>query len=206
MNAVTQKAAMGFGKITLKTHRAMIAALKVEHPFVRVSAVDSSPKQPGSRITQPCSRHPQVNGAMVTDICIIEDGMFILLQSSWQRGSSFVRQGAVLLRARSDGPLLNVLAKLPIGPESIIGDKFSVFRGNADVISPEEARVHRIEVPGNYLRQYFVQDEIDETFEVRELAPARVRKPEVSLVATASGLVVTETVAAPARRMRIRRN
>lgn len=205
MSNVEQNVVMSFGKIVLKTHRATIAALRVRAPFDRVSAIDSSRKLPGTRLVQGCSRNPKVNGCMISDTCIIPDGTFILMQSTWQRGAAFVRQGAVLLRTRSNGPLLNVLARLPTGPESILGDEYSVFRGNADIISAEEARVHRIEIPGNYIRQYFVQAEIDECFEVRELAPERARKPEVSLVATSSGLVVTESVATPVRRLRIRR-
>ncbi len=199
-----QTVILGFGKMTLRTQTMSIAALRVRPPFVRDSAVTTSRRQGGTMVTTPVSRFPVIHGNMYSDRCAIPDGTILMFQSQWRRGSVSTKDGCVLLRLRPGAATLNIKARLPHGPESLLGDVYQVFMGNADILSPEEAQVMKIDVPARFIQTYFNLEEVEECFIIDELNPERERKPDIALVSTSQGLVVKEVPAPATRRMRIR--
>ncbi|MEG1121177.1 MAG: hypothetical protein RSE62_03140 [Citrobacter sp.] len=195
---------LGFGSVNLSTQRATIAALRVVAPFTRDSAIDTAAKAHGTRTFTNVSRFPKVNGSLINDDCFIPEGTVIMLQSSWSRGGMPIRNGAVFLRTRVGAALLNVVAKLPVGRESLIGDTHSVFRGHADILSADDAEVFRIKIPARYMQQFMSPVEVSECFDIRELRPESIRRPEAQLVVTPAGLATLEVAAPMQRRMRFR--
>ena len=195
---------MGYGSVNLRTHRASIAALRVTAPFLRDSAIDTAEKVRGARTFHEVSRFPKINGCLVNDDCILPDGTIIMFQSSWSRGAAPLRNGSVFLRTRVGAALLNVVARLPVGSDSMLGDNHSVFRGHADILSAEEAELYRIKIPARYMQQFMSPEEVEECFTIRELRPESIRRPEAQLVATATGLVTLQVAPTPQRRMRFR--
>lgn len=206
MDDLSQTLNMCYGKVNLSVRRATFAALRVSAPFVRDSAIDTAKRRPGTKIVTNVSNHPAVNGVLVNEDCAVKEGTIVMLTSSWQRGGAGLRSGAILLRIRNTAALLNIIAKLPIGPDNLLGDTHSVFRGCADILSPQEAVVFGIQVPSRYVQQYFDVDEVEECFDIRELRPETAKRPEAQLVSTGSGLVMREVPATPTRRMRFRSN
>ena len=206
MAETNQRVRLGFGKVNLKTQLATIASLRLRPRFIKDSAITSGKRDPKTLIYNPVSAHPEINGSMQSDMVTHPNGTILLIQSQWRRGGSPIRDGAILLRLRQEAALINVVAKLPHGPDSILGDTYSVFQGNADILSPDEAMsLHRIALPGRYIDQFFDPEQIDECYEITELVPERVSKPVVTMVATSQGVVTTEVAAAPSRRMRFRK-
>ncbi len=205
MNEVSnQRARLGFGKVNLPTQLATFAVFRMKAGS-KESAIDTGKRDIGTIHISPVSAHPQVNGYMNRDFVTHPNGTIIMLQASWKHGASSIRDGCILLRLRQDAALLNVVAKLPTGRENLIGDSFSVFEGYADILSPDEAALHKVVIPNNFIDKFFDPDEINECFTIQEVRPARADKPVMSLVSTAQGVVMQEVIAAPARRMRFRK-
>lgn len=205
-NAAVQTVQLGFGRVNLSSMNATFAPLRIRPPFIRDSAVTTARRNPGTQITQPVSNHAKVNGTMMTDHCTHPNGTIILLEAQWRRGSSPVRDAAIILRLREEAASINVIAYLPTGPDNFIGDRFSVFRGRADILSVDEAKVLRVEMGAGYVNRFFDADDIDRCFDVYQIQPETRPRPEVALVHTATGLQVRETPVEPTRRMRVRRN
>lgn len=201
-----QRVKLAFGKVNLRSEMATFAALRLKPRFVRDSAVTSGKRDPKTLIYNPVSAHPEINGSMQSDYVTHPNGTIILLQASYRRGGAPIRDGAIILRLRQGAALLNVVAKLPHGRDSVLGDSYALFNGHADILSVDEAMsLHRIVIPGRYVDQFFDPVQIDETFEIIEVAPERESKPVMALVATAQGVVAQEIASAPARRMRFRK-
>ncbi len=200
-----QRVSIGFGKVNLPSELATFAAFRLKPSFERASALDSGTREPRTAQISAVSGTPQINGYMTRDYVTHPNGTILMLQASWKRGATPYRDGCILLRLRQEGPLLNVIAKLPTGRNNLLGDTYSVFQGYADLLSPDEALLHKVAIPSNYLNRFFDMEEIDECFEVQEVHAARVSKPAMSLVSTPQGVVMQEVVATPARRMRFRK-
>lgn len=213
-NDAAQRVSLGFGKCNLKISMATIAALRVKPPFVRESAVTSGVRRAGTMTGLPVSNHPEINGVMHRDYATHPNGTILMFQSSWKRGGAGLRDGCILLQLRANAALLNVTALLPHGNDSHIGDTFSVFQGNADILSVEEAAVHRIVIPPRFVDQFFSPDEVNECFTIEEIRTEVTPMPAMALVATraidGTVHVVTQEIVpgkntAPDRRMRFRK-
>lgn len=202
---MTQEVSIAFGKVNLKTAVMTIAPMRVKAPFTRDSAVSTAKRDPYTMATFPVSNYPQVNGIMSRDKCRHPDGTILIIQSQWKRGGAGIRDGAVLLRLRENGPTLNVIAKLPHGLDSQLGDTFSVFMGRADILSPDEAKIFKIEIPNRFVQTFFDPEQVGECFTIEEVQPERSPPPTYALVNTSHGVEVRALATAPTRRMRIRR-
>jgi hypothetical protein len=205
MADTTQRVNLAFGKVNLKTSIATYAALRVKPSFTRESAISTGKRDPRSMITYPVSAHPQINGNMYRDFVTHPDGTLLMLQASHKRGGSPIRDGCILLRLRETGAMINVVANLPHGLDSQLGDTFSIFQGHADILSVDEASVFKIIIPPRFVDQFFDPEQVNECFSIEEIMPERVRKPEMALVSTAQGVVLKEVVHAPTRRMKFRK-
>jgi hypothetical protein len=182
-----------------------LAALRLRPPFLKDSAISSGRRETGSMTSHPVSRIPQVHGSMYQDYVTHQNGTIVMLQASWTRGGVRIRDGAVLLRLRREAALLNVTAMLPHSLESQIGDRMSVFEGRADLLSPDEAAMYKVGIPRRFVDNFFDLEEVEECFIVTQVSAAIADRPEVSLVATAEGVVVREVQAAPTRRMNLKK-
>jgi hypothetical protein len=201
----SQRAKFGYGRVNLKTSLATFAALRVKPQFTRDSAITSGKRSTNSMVQFPVSANPSINGNMFHDHATHDNGTIFMLQAQWKRGGSPIRDGCILLRLRQEAAMLNVVARLPTGMESQLGDSFSIFTGYADILSVEEAAVHRIIIPPRFVDMFFDPEQVDECFTIQELARERAAKPEMALVSTSQGVVLKEVATAPVRRMKFRK-
>lgn len=199
-----QTVRVGFGKINLKGQGATLSAFRMRPPYLRDSAA-SSGRSKNRWEEYPVSEAPQVNGKLYSTDVAHENGTILLIQSAWTRGGLSTRDGGIYLRLRSDAALINVEAVLPHGPDSRLGSRFCVFRGCADILSPDEAKLYQIATPHTVIDKYFDLDQVEECFDLKEIAQEVRPRPDVQLIATATGLETRETMAAPTRRFNFRR-
>jgi len=197
---------LGYGKVNLSSATSTFAPLRLSVPFIRDSAVTTGRRVPNTQTVTPVSAHPKINGIMTTDSVMHPNGTIIMLQASKSRGGRAIADGCILLRLREEAANLNIIGKLPLGHDNLIGDRYSIFRGRADILSPDEVEVFRIKIPTGFVNNYFTMEEINDLFDIHELAPAIVERPEVALVSTAQGLVTKELAPIPTRRMRLRKS
>ena len=196
---------VGYGKATLSTSTTTLAAYRVQKPFERDSLATSGMRHPGSASVHNVGAHGDLNGRMYADRTWHEPGTIVLLTSSKTYKGIPQSDGAILLRLRPGAARLSVAAKLPVGADNYLGPKFSMFTGYADILSVEEAEVLGVRIPHRFVDKFFDASQIEERFEVMELAAETAARPEFVAVATPTGTKIKEVAQAPMRRIRIRK-
>lgn len=202
------------GRITCRVAhgRAIFAAsaydfrvYRVRQQWTRDSAATSGVKRPGLATSQNIGPHGAINGTIYGDTVEHDPGTFILLTSSRTRGQSPVEDGAVILRLRPSAARIVVQGCLPSMQDNHFGDYVTMFEGNADILSVDEAELHGLRVPRGFVQRFFDPEQVNARFVVTELVAEVADKPQFAAVATATGVEVMQVPAAPSRRIRIRR-
>ena len=194
---------LGHGKANLSHTLATWGSMKVEAPFKRISAVTSG-KRHGQQQVHSVGRH-DMTGALINSKVEHDNGAVILVQASWKRGGSPIREGAMFFRLRVGAPHYRVDAKVPTGPENIHGDRFMVFQGYADIMNEHELTVMGITAGSQFRDRYMQTEELEECFEIRQLAGATQAKPTLTAIATPEGVKMTVMQPEPSRRLKFRR-
>lgn len=195
---------LGFGKANLATTLTTYASLKVTAPFVRVTAINSGKKMPSSDNYIPVGKY-DMNGVLIGCKVDHPSGTIIAVTSSWKRSGSPIREGALFFRLREGAPLYDVRAKVPTGHDNVCGDSFLIFGGYADLVTPQELKLHGIEPNRGYIDRFMNPEELDECFIVKQLRPESIPRPTIQAVATAEGVQMKEIPQAPGRRLNLRR-
>ena len=195
---------VGYGKATLATCTIQMASFKLSAPWTREAAQTSGRRRPGTA-TQQDVGIGNVNGKVYSDTVGHDPNTVLLLTSSLSRGGSPISDGAVILRLRPGAATLNIGATLPPARDNFLGTRFCMFQGAADILSVEEAELLGFRIPAGYVEKFFDLEQIEERFDVMEMAPAAIAQPELQVVATSNGQQVVEIAATPQRRMRFRR-
>lgn len=201
----TQVITIGFGKANFSNVVATVAALKVETPFNRVSAMTSGVAVSGSKTWIPAGLH-EMNAGFTRLRTEHENGRIILLQAAWNRGGSPLREGAIFIRLRHGAPLYEISARVPTSQGNVCGDIVQVFEGTGDILSPDEMKVAGIEIPRFYAQRYLSEEEIMECFRISLIRGETVARPSLQSVVTSAGIEVREVANLPQRRIRIRRS
>lgn len=200
----SQAITVGFGKANFSSVLMSIAALKVEAPWQRVSAWTSGVSVSGSKVWIPAGEH-EMNGGFTRVRTEHENGRIIFLQSSWVRGGSPIRDGAIAIRLRHGAPLYDIFARVPTAAQNRCGDVVQAFQGMGDILTPEELRVAGLDVPRYVSSKFFDPEEIDECFRITRISGESIPRPTLQSVATPEGIQVREVANVPQRRIRIRR-
>jgi hypothetical protein len=196
---------VGYGKATLRTSVTTLTAFRLSAPFTRDPLASSGQRIPGFGSVTSVGVHPDANGRMYSDRVGHDPGTIVLLTASKTRQGAPVCDAALLLRLRPGAALINTAARLPTGADNIIGDRFTVFTGNADLLSVEEAELLGVRIPRNFLQKFFNEEEVAESFFVDILQGATIERPELVAVSTPEGTKVKEVPAAPKRRLIFRK-
>lgn len=205
-NSSNQRFSCGFGKVNLSNQSASYSVMRLRPKYTLDSAITTGKREAGTITFHPVSAQAYINGTMQRDYVTHPNGTVLMIQAKWSRnGRPNVLDGAVLVRLRQEAAMINVIAKLPVGRDSILGDSFSIFQGYADILSPDEAKEYGIVVPRAQIDMKFDPDEVDECFSIEEIVPERLGKPVLTAVSTAQGVVMQEVATGPARRMRFRK-
>lgn len=196
---------VGFGKAVLSTSTTTFSVMRVVGPWNREPAATSGVRRPGTATKHFVGAHGDMNGTLYADVVEHEPGTFLLVSASKTVKGSPVSEGSIILRLRPGAAVLNVIGKLPPASENMFGTNFSLFQGNADILSVEEAELLGLRVPRGYVDRFFDPEEIGERFDVVEITPEVTAKPEFAPIITPSGVKVVEVAAAPTRRIKVRR-
>ena len=192
---------LGYGKANLSNVLATYASLKVTAPFARVSAISSGARH-GQNVTQ-VGRY-DLNGAVLSVRSEHENGTVMLLQSSWRRGGSLLREGGLFLRLRLGAPLYEIHAKIPRGYDNVAGESFLMFSGYADIVNPDELKLIGIEVNRSFINRFMDNDELEECYRIVQLTQGTQERPTITAIATPTGIEMREVPQAPARRLILR--
>lgn len=192
---------LGYGKANLSNVLATYASMKVTAPFARISAISAGARH-GQTVTQ-VGRY-ELNGAVLSVRSEHENGTVILLQSSWRRGGSLLREGGLFLRLRAGAPLFEVHAKMPLGYDNVAGESFLMFSGYADIVNPDELKLIGIEVNRSFINRFMDGEELEECYRIVQLTQGTQERPTITAIATPTGIEMREVPQAPARRLILR--
>lgn len=202
--ASNQIIGIGFGKANYSNVLMTVAALKVEAPFKRTSAMNSGVQVSGTKGWTPAGLH-EMNGGFTRIRVAHENGCVILLQASWMRGGSPIRDGSLFIRLRQGAPHYLVNSRVPTANGNSIGDQVLGFDGMGDILTPDEIRIAGLDVPRWYTGRYMDPEELEECFRIQLVAPETVPRPSLQAIATPEGVQVREVPNLPQRRIRLRR-
>lgn len=194
-----QHVELGYGKANLSSTLVTYAVMKVEKPFKRTSGANSG-KRIGSNQTHSIGRL-ELTGVVINTRVEHENGTILLLQTAWRRNGAPIREGALFVRLRAGAPLYRILGKVPTGRENVFGDRFTMFSGYADILNVDELKVAGIEVNRSYPDRFMQMDELEECYEISQIAPETQARPTLSSVATPEGVVLREIAQPRTRRM-----
>lgn len=195
---------LGFGKANTSNTIATFAAMKATEPFIRATAVGTGKRVKGSDHSVPFGPL-EMNGSLVSMKVEHENGAIILLQCSWKRSGSPIRDGALFIRLRAGAPLYAFHAKLPTSHENRVGESWQIFQGCGDIMTAAELKVAGLEIPRNWSSNFMDTEQIKECFVIRELRGETQARPTLTAVATSEGIKMREIPTEPSRRLRIRR-
>lgn len=197
----TMEVSLGFGKATLPGTVASIACFRVAAPFIRDSGVSSGRRAGPSRefFVGATASHGSLYSSEVTH----PEGTTLLFQVSWMRNGLPIRDGAVFLRLRSQGPLWKLQARLPLEPQNIWGGSFEVFKGRADILAASDLEEAGITPFQSYLSKFMLPEEVDECFIIQRQGDEIAPRPRVVQVEGEHGAKLVEVATPARRRMRI---
>lgn len=200
--AAPQRIKVGYGKANYPSILASYTALKVTPDFVRVSAATS-----GKRVGQNQYHHSgvlELNGGIVQSDVEHPNGTVILLQATWKRGGSPVRDGALFMRLRVGAPMWSIRAKVPTAAENTIGEYVEVFQGYADMMNAEELGLLKLKVNRSFTEKFMSEEEVEECFAAHQLHRETVARPSLTAIHTPTGVEMREVPATPKRRLNVR--
>lgn len=193
---------IGVGKANLSTAFASYSSFAVSAPFLREGALNKG-KRIGAWTTTNVGTTDH-NGVLHGVLLDVPEGTVVLVQASGRRNGSPVRDAAVFLALRAHGPLVSIEARLPLGRDNVLGESFTLFRANADILGVEDLDILGIEPSDNFKDRFMNDEEIDECFNVQVLMDGLVPKPRAEEVVSPEGVIMRALPQAPRRKMRIR--
>jgi hypothetical protein len=194
---------LGYGKANYRNTLATYSAMKVSPPFARVTAITSG-KRHGQMAVSQAGRH-EMNGVLIAGNIEHPYGTVILLQASWKRSGAPIRDASLFFRLRLGAPLYSVSAYVPTEQDNTYGDRFPMFAGYADLLTADELAALGIEVNASYVRKFMELDEVEECFMLQEMQPETIGRPQLTAIATPTGIEMKELPPEPARRLVLRR-
>lgn len=197
-----QAISIGFGKETFKVASISLSAFVVTPPFQRELPSKVYARQ-GHIQKFPASNFPEINGSLYLDTLRVPDGVLLLLQSSHRMRGTPLRDGALLLRTRSAGPMLAIRAALPAALEALQTGDFLVFQGRADVLPVSEYAEWGLEPPKNWVNGFTDDEEVAECYTIEVHQPEVEAKPQYEKLQDAEGNTVVAKKR-PGRRIRLR--
>ena len=195
-----------YGKINLSNQGQTVAVLRLKAPFDKsMSATTSGKVNLQSKEYHQATRYRDIGGGFTRQRVEHAQGTLILLQVSRTRNAVPTADAAIVLRLREGADLLSIAVRLPVGPESVLGESIQVFVGSADIMSPADLKLMGIKVPNYFRDRYMVQEEIDDLIEVSVVRAGTISKPTLQAVATSEGVVIAAVGVEEPRRLRLRR-
>lgn len=195
----TQELTLTYGKMNTKHDVLMSTVFKLNPPFSRVSAATSAPQKISQTYVDATNLGKPGGGFSTVRVGHVE-GTVLMVQASLTRNRMRSADGSLLIRVRPTAPMLAITTKLPLSPNSILGERVAAFLGRGDILTPQEARALGFNISPSYERDYFDEDEVAELLDVKVMAPGTER-PTITLVHRPGGK--TEAVLTEPARARV---
>lgn len=195
---------LAFGKINLPRASGTLSAWKIEAPFKKTLGVGAG-QALGQVSYMEATTLGKHGGGFSSRNVNFPEGTILMVQGSTSRNGMPYNSASLFLRLRSSAAYIIIKYKMPVAPESMLGDRIISFNGRADVVTAEELRVMGIEVARGFETTYLNPEEQAELFDVEILQPEISPPPTHVRIATSQGVEVKSVAPAPVRRMRIRR-
>ena len=180
---------VGYGKENFSTQSASIAVFNVMPDFKREFPSKVFRRQGGLQ-RYPASQYPEVNGYLFLESMVVPEGAILCIQASHRYRGSPIRDGAVFVRVRNDGPTLLIKAKLPANAEALVSGDFLVFQGKADLMGLDDLAVYGVFPPNNWSGAFLDSEEVLECFIIDEIAKESAPRLAVERVETSDGEAV----------------
>lgn len=200
---VNVQISFAYGKANFPNKGMTLAAFVVEPPFARSLASKKLPRV-GQQYRSMVGGLDR-DGAIYAGSYNAPEGTIILMQSRHTANANSIADGAIFLRVRAGGPLVQIIASLPAHANNRLGTALSVFEGRADVLLTAEVAALGIEFPRNFVKGFMNKEEVDECFEIVPIAAGTSPAPKFEILVNEAGEAVAIAVANTPRRMRIRR-
>lgn len=195
-----------YGKINLSNQSQTVATLRLKPPFEKsMSATTAGRVNLQSKEYHQATRYRDIGGGFTRQRVDHEQGTLILLQVSRTRQGVPTADAAIVLRLREGADLLSIAARLPVGPESVLGESIQVFVGTADICNAADLKLLGVKIPSYYRDRYMAQEEIDDLLDVSVVRAGTIAKPTLQAVATSEGVVIAAMSVEAPRRLRLRR-
>lgn len=196
---------VAFGKVNLKRASGTLASWKLEAPFKRTTAVGTGKSDAGGKTYSQATPHPTIGGGFTTAQVRHPEGTIIMLQASRTRNGMRVADACFCLRLRENAAFRLVKVKIPHDRESLLGDTFVAFTGNADLLTLADLKALGIDIPKQWVSNFFAPDEVEELFEHEVIRLETTPPPSYVRVTTTEGTEVKAMAAERIRRVRVRR-
>lgn len=194
---------VGYGRVNLKQCICLLSSMLISPDFRQNSASASGRKMGAMTRTQVAAEEDA--GILLSAKVALPVGSIINLTVKWMNGARPLRDGSLFFRLRGDGPLYQVMAMIPTDRDTICGDRFSIFTGNADLLTLADLQEAGIHVPPSYVDRFMDPQEITESFRLLQLAPERAPKAKRQQITTPTGIQMVEVAQAPRRRIIVRK-
>lgn len=156
---------VGYGSVSYSVTSAKLSSLVVEPPFDFTLTSKKFPKERNTTLI-PGGRNPKVEGWLYTDMVDIPNGTIVLCQYQVRMHGSAYCDGALFVRVRDDGPLINVSANIPANNSVLAPNTTPSFIGRGDIVSLADLAEVDIVPRSRFIEAFCNQEEIDECFEV----------------------------------------
>lgn len=198
----TQQVILGFGRANFPATSASYACFRVQAPFNRDTGINSGTQDRGygkEYMAGAISAYGTLYERKVTHPM----GTILILQVGEKRRGAPIRDGALFLRLRDGAPRWKVEGRIPTDACNMHGDRFTMFVGNADILTVDELDSFGIEANRMYREKFMSEEQIDECFiltmEAKEVKP----RPNVMVVGEGKSRRTVEVAVAPSRRLRL---
>lgn len=156
---------VGYGSVSYTNTSARLSSLVVEPPFDLTLTSKRFPKERNTaRI--PAGSNPKIEGWLYTDMVDIPDGTIILCQYQVRMHGTAYCDGALFIRARDDGSLINVAANIPANNSSLAPSTASSFIGRGDILQISDLIEADIVPRARFIGAFCNQEEVEECFDI----------------------------------------
>jgi hypothetical protein len=200
-----QEVGVGYGKAVFASKTLAMTSQRVKAPFIREPAATTGQRQYGNQSARNVGQHGDINGVIYGDRVKHPNGTILMLGASQKTSRAPLADAAVFVRLRAGAPLIAINCRLPVDRANYFGETACLFTGRADIMSVDEVEALGLRIPRSFVERFCEMDEIQQLFDIIEVAPEVIARPSIIAVVTPTGTEVREVSAAPVRRIKIRK-
>lgn len=198
---MSQIVSLGYGKVTFSASSASLGVFCVSDGWVRNLPSKLFAREGGYHRV-PSSQYPDVSGWLYQESIKVPDGTILLLQVSHRSNALPVRDGALPIVMRANGPMMVIQGNIPPARESTITQGHMMFQGRGDILLPDDYEAYNFTPNKGWVSSFTDAEEVAECFNINTLSEGTA-KPRVEVVENREGEAVVVRKR-PTRRIRIR--